>query len=353
MLPPASRRRFAAAPDERRPHLTEPDMHSAESTKMGTFARRRTLVYGALLVLLLGTSGASFTCADAELVRLDPGTGDRAEAVEVGDPTMIGHLAVGDGEVWLERCGPIRVGIEDREVVRSEDDGRPCGPIAYSSGSVWRLSGRELVKLDPVTGEAHTRLPGRVLLDLVVEGMDLAAGPQGVFVANPGDCSVSRFEPADLKLTRRVRMPAACRGFWVRAMSLAAGSGGVWVSDGYSRTLYRLDPRHLAVSRRLRLRDRPRDVAIGRDAVWVATDRGRLVAVNPLTAAVIRSIDLENSLSHVATGAGATWVTSYDGDAVFRVDSGDLQVNKLELHQPAGIAVSGRQVWVSAVDECC
>jgi hypothetical protein len=28
-------------------------------------------------------------------------------------------------------------------------------------------------------------------------------------------------------------------------------------------------------------------------------------------------------------------------------------VNKLELHQPAGIAVSGRVAWVSAVDECC
>jgi hypothetical protein len=38
---------------------------------------------------------------------------------------------------------------------------------------------------------------------------------------------------------------------------------------------------------------------------------------------------------------------------LFRVDNRDLQVNKLELHQPAGIAVSGREVWVSAVDECC
>jgi cation diffusion facilitator CzcD-associated flavoprotein CzcO len=43
----------------------------------------------------------------------------------------------------------------------------------------------------------------------------------------------------------------------------------------------------------------------------------------------------------------------YDDGAVFRVDDRDLQVNKFELRQPAGIAVSGREVWVSAVDECC
>jgi streptogramin lyase len=77
------------------------------------------------------------------------------------------------------------------------------------------------------------------------------------------------------------------------------------------------------------------------------------VAVDPASAEPIRTVDLGSSLSHVAAGAGAVWATSYDGDAVFRVDNRDLQVNKLELHQPAGIAVNGREVWASAVDECC
>jgi streptogramin lyase len=135
-------------------------------------------------------------------------------------------------------------------------------------------------------------------------------------------------------------------------MALAAGSGGLWVSDEHSRSLYRLDPRSLAVERRLRLRDRPRDLAIARQAVWVATDHGRLVAVDPASAETIHSIDLRSgSLSHVATGAGAIWATSYEDDAVFRIDADDLQIGKLELHQPAGIAVSDPEVWVSAVGE--
>jgi hypothetical protein len=54
-----------------------------------------------------------------------------------------------------------------------------------------------------------------------------------------------------------------------------------------------------------------------------------------------------------AARAGSLCRQPYDDGAVFRVDNRDLQVNKLELHQPAGIAVSGREVWVSAVDECC
>src|SRR5918999_183064 len=118
----------------------------------------------------------------AELVRLDPTSGDRTDSIEVGDPTTIGHLAIGDGKVWLAACGLVRIDIDEAEVVQSNDDPAACGPIAYGAGAVWRVMGRELVKLDPSTGEqASARLPGRVDRDVVAEGVDLAAGPEGVF----------------------------------------------------------------------------------------------------------------------------------------------------------------------------
>jgi streptogramin lyase len=306
----------------------------------------------ALSLLALCTSGASCNGAGAELVRLDPTRGDRTDSIEVGDPTTIGHLAIGDGKVWLAACGLVRIDIDQAEVVQSNDDPAACGPIAYGAGAVWRVLGRELVKLDPSTGEqASARLPGRVDRDVVAEGVDLAAGPEGVFVANPSDGSVTRFD-TDLTMTRRVRLPLAGRGYWIRAMAIAARPGELWVSDEHARSLYGLDPRSLALERRLRLPDRPRDIAIAGEAVWVATDRGRLVSIDPRSAETIRSVDLgSGSLSHVAAGGGAIWVTSYEDDAVFRVDATDLQPREHEFHQPAGIAVNGRQVWLSAVDE--
>lgn len=318
-----------------------------------SFAWRPAVVGGALLLLAFSTSGASVNCAEAELVRLDPATGDRADSIEVGDPATIGHLAIGGGNVWLGECGLVQVDIEHAEVVRSDRDMDACGAIAYGAGAVWRLAGRELVKLDPSTGEkARVRVPGQVDPDLVTEGMGLVAGPEGVFVANPADGSVTRFEPGGLRQTRRVRLPGAGRGSWVRAMALAARPGELWVSDEHARSLYRLDPRSLALERHLRLPDRPRDVALSGEAVWVTTDRGRLLSVDPASAETIRSVNLGGgSTSHAATGAGAIWVTSYHDDAVFRIDADDLNVTELEFHQPAGIAVSGREVWVSAVDE--
>jgi streptogramin lyase len=286
------------------------------------------------------------------LVRLDPTSGDRADSIDLGDPTRIGHLAIGNGRVWLAACGVVQVDIDKGEIVQSNDDPAACGPIAYGAGAVWRVLGGELVRLDPSTGEEATaRLPGRVDGDVVAEGVDLAAGPEGVFVANPSDGSVTRFD-TDLNMTRRVRLPLAGRGYWIRAMAIAAGPGELWVSDEHARSLYGLDPRSLALERRLRLPGRPRDIAIAGEAVWVVTDRGRLVSVDPRSAETIRSVDLgSGSLSHVAAGGGAIWATSYEDDAVFRVSATDLQPRELEVHQPAGIAVNGRQVWVSAVDE--
>ena len=322
------------------------------SVRKVSLARRLILMGAALSLLALCTSGASCNGAGAELVRLDPTSGDRTDSIEVGDPTTIGHLAIGDGKVWLAACGLVQIDIDEAEVVQSNDDPAACGPIAYGAGAVWRVMGRELVKLDPSTGEqASARLPGRVDRDVVAEGVDLAAGPEGVFVANPSDGSVTRFD-TDLNMTRRVRLPLAGRGYWIRAMAIAARPGELWVSDEHARSLYGLDPRSLALERRLPLPDRPRDIAIAGEAVWVATDRGRLVSMDPRSAETIRSVDLgSGSLSHVAAGGGAIWVTSYEDDAVFRVDATDLQRRELELHQPAGIAANGRQVWLSAVDE--
>ena len=317
-----------------------------------SLARRSILIGIALSLLALVTSGASFSCAGAELVRLDPDSGDRTDSIELGDPTTIGHLAIGDGKVWLAACSLVQIDIDEVEIVQSNDDPDACGPIAYGAGAVWSVSGRNLVKLDPATGEeASARLPGRVDPDVVAEGVDIAAGPEGVFVANPSDGSVTRFD-AGLNMIRRVRLPSAGRGYWIRAMAIAARPGELWVSDEHARSLYGVDPRSLALERRLRLPDRPRDIVIAGEAVWVATDRGRLVSVDPRSAETIRSVDLGgSSLSHVAAGGGAIWVTSYEDDAVFRVGVTDLQPEELEFHQPAGIAVSGRQVWVSAVDD--
>jgi streptogramin lyase len=320
------------------------------SVSRASLARRS--IIGAALALLAGfTSGASCNGAGAELVRLDPASGDRADSIDLGDPTRIGHLAIGDGKVWLAACF-VEVDIDKGEIVQSNDDPAACGPIAYGAGAVWRVLGGALVRLDPSTGEeASARLPGRVDRDVVTEGVDLAAGPEGVFVANPSDGSVTRFDPG-LNMIRRVRLPLAGRGYWVRAMAIATRPGELWVSDEHSRYLYGLDPRSLALERRLRLPDRPRDIAIAGDAVWVATDRGRLVSVDARSAEPIGSDDLgSGSLSHVAAAGGAIWVTSYDDNAVFRVSATDLQPRELEVHQPAGIAVNGRQVWVSAVDE--
>lgn len=239
-------------------------------------ARRSILMGAAVSLLALCTSGASFNCAEAELVRLDPASGDQADSVELGDPTTIGHLAIGDGKVWLAACGL-------SSIARSGRSGRGHGGRRPCRGTGGRLRReRERRQRNPVRpGPAHDP-----------EGAAALGGP---------------------------RVLDSCDG--------DHGGAGRVVGLGRARP-HSVRPRSSEprLERRLRLPDRPRDIAIAGESVWVATDRGRLVSVDPRSAETIRSVDLDSgSLSHVAAGAGAIWATSYDDDAVFRVGATDLQ----------------------------
>jgi YVTN family beta-propeller protein len=101
----------------------------------------------------------------------------------------------------------------------------------------------------------------------------------------------------------------------------------------------------------------PSGVAVGKDAVWVATwgaERSRVVRINPASNRVVASIAVPRGQAALAVGADAVWVASSSDNSVTRIDPATNKVTAtIDVdRQPSGIAVAAGSVWVaSALDD--
>jgi hypothetical protein len=205
---------------------------------------------------------------DRWLHRIDPAAGRVVARVPVGAPAArpAGLLLAVDA-----RRGRVlaRVPVPD-------------GPLALLAdrGALWVGTARgSVLKLDPASGRVLATVPppdpgGRI--------QALAAGPDGIWVADTGAHLVRRLDPAGARFDLAVPAPLA--------RNLDAGPAGVWVVAGLNKTLAPLRPADGRLGPPLprTLVDNARGVAVGRDAVWVTTgdevvriDPGRLPPPGP------------------------------------------------------------------------
>jgi streptogramin lyase len=137
--------------------------------------------------------------------------------------------------------------------------------------------------------------------------------------------------------------------------AVAVGAGGVWVvRDG--RRVIKIDPATGAVIGRIGVGDelgseRPCGIAVGEDAVWVATLSGNVARINSRSNRVGTLVETEEAAC-VAAGAGGVWVTQPERGVVLRIDPLTNEiVAEIPLDGfPQGIAVGFGSVWVAAAD---
>jgi YVTN family beta-propeller protein len=224
----------------------------------------------------------------------------------------------------------------------------------------------------------------------------IAAGPDGVWVANFADGTVSKIDPSGTQVsTIRVNglpvsiaagggvvlvatAPPANTLTLIRAQEgsvydliplhaaaaaatslVEAGPGGIWLADKEQWTVRRIDPAggnafRVLATRRLRLRGGVAEInglAVGRDAVWIAgnyLDR-RLWRLDPRTARVAAIIALPIAPRRAAVGEGGVWVTGEIENVVLRIDP---RANRVVARIPvgrgaSGIAAAAGSVWVA------
>jgi DNA-binding SARP family transcriptional activator/streptogramin lyase len=151
----------------------------------------------------------------------------------------------------------------------------------------------------------------------------VAVGAGGVWVANAGDGTVTRLDPATGTFERNYAIGADDD-----VSDIAAGFGSVWVADGNGGTVTRIDP-SLGVEPPIRPGGRPTIaptavyfVAVGSGYVW-ATRGDQLLRIDPHTNQVDRHLSVGVPIG-LTTGGGSVWVTT-QSEQVLRIDPQKVQ----------------------------
>jgi len=269
-----------------------------------------------------GTAGWLTDADTATVRRFDPssgritgtvtGVGQRPVAVTAGGDRIWVADSVDNLVITLDPRDGRTVGAPD--TVANQPVGLVDGPGGIWVGSV--LGGTVSV-LDSRTGavRASSALPDGV--------SSLAVGYGAVWVTGQ-QSSLTRVDPTPVGLVLRWRSVSVGLG----PAGVAVGAGSVWVADAQSASVTRVDPATLRVTGSWRLPDghggfiQPAAIAVFGGRVWVADAvHDTVAAMDPASGAELgTAVALPGPIRALTAGDGALWAaTSYPG-AVVRID---------------------------------
>jgi YVTN family beta-propeller protein len=136
--------------------------------------------------------------------------------------------------------------------------------------------------------------------------------------------------------------------------ALTVGEGAVWVANSGDGTVSRIDPATDQVVATIEVggQDSNFDITSGDGAVWVTTAGDLVQRIDPETNEVVATVDVPAPI-HPATGFGAVWVSDYDAGSVTRIDSAANDVAAMipvPGSDPHGIAILGDSIWATIDD---
>lgn len=250
-----------------------------------------------------------------------------------------------------------------KAMAKSPDDRyRTCGALVDAARAALDLSvpGEVIAKPPPQTKRSK---PSR--RSLILAGGALVLGATALLVglltrgdgrpaagSSPGPTSATSHAGALLRIdpaTNQIAGPAITVGKDPRAV--AVGEGSVWVANAGDNTVVRLDPATGRGQATIAVGRQPRGVALGGGVpgVWVITFN-QVWEVDPLSNNVVRTSNLGEPTGAVATGEGAVWVTQFA--RILRVDPTTgladedfVHANLLLSGAPPSIAAGLGGVW--------
>ncbi len=138
-----------------------------------------------------------------------------------------------------------------------------------------------------------------------------------------------------------------------RPSAVAFGEGAVWVANAGDGTVSRVDPATDRVVATIEVGPgRYLEVVAGEGAVWVAKPAGTVQRIDPSTNDVVASIPAKHA-SGIVAGAGAVWVSDYGQGTVTKIDprtNAVVDTIPVSGADPHGLAIEGGSLWVM-IDE--
>lgn len=211
-------------------------------------------------------------------------------------------------------------------------------PLQVGLGSVWSASSQGLVRLSVPTGKPS------VVVRSPTDDIALSGG--FVYALSRSTNTVIRFDPRQMNVTRRWRLPAG-------AHSLTAGDHAIYLAlSGPPTAVERIDllggATHRAAIPSSGVAAQDEAIAAGPDAVWL-TDGNSLYQLNPTTLSVVRATSLGFQASDIWFGDGSLWAASENPDGgVERINPTSGRVLARSQSDAIQIAFSPHAVWLAA-----
>jgi YVTN family beta-propeller protein len=124
--------------------------------------------------------------------------------------------------------------------------------------------------------------------------------------------------------------------------------GSIWVADLGRGAVVRINPRTNRVTKRIKVA-KADWITPSSDALWVSSETGEIVRIDPARAAVVARIDVGANPLGSAWVGGELWVPNLDDGTISVVDPQKNAVRTtLEVGSgPLSIVTAGGDVWIS------
>jgi streptogramin lyase len=233
------------------------------------------------------------------MARVDPDTGE-IETVATTKPPV--EIAVGHDSVWattsgfdlLMRIDPAT--LEETDTLRTGFESPFAIPLGVSLDSLWAASQDELVRVDPVDGRVIGRFP------LAFAADEISVTARDVWLIDRLAQTLARFSSNRERIVEDVRLQAD-------PDDLAAGDDGdVWLVNREAGSVTPViggKPQEP-----IQVGSQPVDVALGKDAVWVASEEdGTVTRIDRTLGRVEATIEIGGPISAVTVdqSTGDVW----------------------------------------------
>ena len=287
------------------------------------------------------------------------------------------------GGPWLVPLAPLAYLEKEPEKVLTRNT---CVWVEIASDTNLGAARTQTQPVIPPPLEAVPALPpaGRTTQPKITE-IEVGFGPQGIaftpdaiWVAwgDDKEFGVSRIDARTNKVLTSIPT-----GKW--PIGVAVGEGAVWVVNRHDHSLTRIDPETNQVVATIPVGGAPCCVAVGDGSIWVTSSgykNGSVLRIDPHSNTLIATIRAD-APSGIAVGSNAVWVASFAG-AVLRIDPRtNSVVKKIKTQQPClrphvfgllpihpnppmgpcllgsnpdhpnQLIVQGEQVWITSQDE--
>jgi YVTN family beta-propeller protein len=282
-----------------------------------------------------------------------------AQVSKITLATAAGPIAIRIGSGSARKCGAFSQSAIQPYVVATITVGGSPVDVAIAPNGVWVTNWNDntLSRIDPATSQVLQTLPLTLTGNAGPFAIAFGDGSLWVTTTIEWDDSDNLLPASLVRVNPVTGQQQATVPIGRGAYDVEVSPGAVWVTAYEDNAVLRVDTATNTVAATIPVPGRPVGVAFGAGSLWVSSEDGKVARIDPATNSIVTTIQTQDTGGYVAFGGGAVWVTNagYKGQADGMLTRIDPATNGVTASVTVGtypwsLAYAGGSVWVGLRD---